>query len=350
MQLGYYFFKYWVSLGLFCYYEKIKVVGLENVPLNKPVLLLSNHQNALIDVLLIATHCGLRPWFLTRADVFRNGFLRRLFGFLQMIPIYRIKDGKTSLSKNAAIFDQCGQLLIRDQAILLFPEANHNLERRVRPLSKGFTRIIFNALDKEQRLDLQLVTIGQNYQSATEFPDRTAIYIGKPIAIRGELQKMSLDTTRSIKDTVAENLKKLTTHIDDRENYARIAKNLDAFGVDYTKPVEVNAIIQKMPSIVPTSRATSFYGVKKILIYLINLPMVFLWKVFLKPRVPEEEFMTTFRFGFAMLCYPMAYLVLFVVLSYAFEWKTACLSILGHAALNLLLVKLPTATSSVQKR
>ena len=163
-QMGYYFFKGWVSLGLFCYYKRIRVHGLESVPRDKPVLFLSNHQNALMDILLIATRCNRKPWYLTRADVFKSRLFSPLFRFLQMLPVYRIRDGRESLSKNSAIFERCAHLLLANQAILLFPEANHSLLRRVRPLSKGFTRILDNALRKNSRLDIQLVPIGQNYQ------------------------------------------------------------------------------------------------------------------------------------------------------------------------------------------
>ena len=349
-RLGYIFIKYWISFGLFCYYEKIKVVGLGNVPTDKPVLFLSNHQSALMDVLLIATRCNRKPWFLTRADVFTTPILKWLFEFLQMLPIYRIRDGKDSLFKNLAIFNRCGQLMTANEAILLFPEANHHLERRVRPLSKGFTRIIFNALDKDPTLDIQLVPVGQNYQDATAFPDRAALYFGKPIAVQQLLQTETRDSVQKIKETVADRLKHLTTHIADRDSYGAIVKRLDALGADYTNPVEMNSLLLKLPLGENALNGNPPNRLKKWLVYLINLPMVLLWRIFAKPRVPEDEFMGTFRFGFILLCYPFFYVILFLVLSYAFEWRTACLSVVGHAALNMFLVKWPTITSSGQRK
>ncbi|HZJ21288.1 MAG TPA: 1-acyl-sn-glycerol-3-phosphate acyltransferase, partial [Pricia sp.] len=71
-NLGYRLLKLWIKAGLYLYYGKIKISGLENVPRNEPVLFLPNHQGALMDVLLIVTDCHRKPFFLTRSDVFKR--------------------------------------------------------------------------------------------------------------------------------------------------------------------------------------------------------------------------------------------------------------------------------------
>lgn len=349
-QLFYTIVKYWISFGLFCYFERIKVVGSSIVPQDKPVLFLSNHQSALIDVLLIATRSTRKPWFLTRADVFTNSMLRTIFDFLQMIPIYRIKDGKDALAKNAAIFDQCGRLLGNHEALMLFPEANHNLARRVRPLSKGFTRIIFDALEKNPNLDLQLVPVGQNYRNAIAFPDSTALYFGKAIPVQELLEDEPHESIRIIKDTVAACIKQLTTDIEDSENYEDIAKRLHELGADYLNPIETNKLIANQSLQNRVVKPSSLARIKKFLLYLNNLPLALLWRLVVKPRVPEPEFLPTYRFGFMMLGFPLGYLAVFISLTQTHEWKTACLCILGHAVFNLILVKLPSVTSSDRRR
>ena len=62
----------YLKLGLFFYFKKMHVVGTKNIPKSKPVLFLSNHQNALLDALIIATKCGRFSYFLTRASVFKK--------------------------------------------------------------------------------------------------------------------------------------------------------------------------------------------------------------------------------------------------------------------------------------
>lgn len=347
-KLGYYFFKYWVKLGLFFYFKKVRVVGVENIPLDKPILFLSNHQNALLDVLLIAIQRNLKPWYLTRSDVFKSKLFSPLFYFLQMLPIYRIRDGKDTLSKNKAIFNRCGELLNDNEMLLIFPEANHNLKRRVRPLSKGFTRIIFTALEQNPYLDLQLIPIGQNYVNAACFPDSAALHFGKGISVQELLTDNAHTTTLNLKFAVLNELKQLTTHIENDATYDTIVEALEDLGADFLNPVKVNAQIPKLKTN-KGEKTKSKFNLTKALFVMLNLPIILIWRVFIKPKVPELEFMSTFRFVYSMLAYPIFYTLLILILTNTYNIKTACLIVIGHAALNLLFVKIGF-TSSAQKR
>ena len=237
----------WVKASLHLYFGKIKIHGLENIPKDAPVLFLPNHQNALLDVLLIAVDCNRKPYFLTRSDVFNGKILHAIFDFLQMIPIYRMRDGRESLKNNQAVFDYCSELLMKKEAILMFPEANHNLKRRVRPLSKGFTRILFNTMVKGSDADIQIVPVGINYRDAESFPDKVALFFGAPISVNGmydpEDEKGSVD---SIKEAVSSRLENLTTHIADEANYEEIAGQLNSLQVDYLRPKVVNKAISEL--------------------------------------------------------------------------------------------------------
>lgn len=350
--MGYYFFKYWISIGLFCYYRSIKAVGFANIPRNGPVIFLSNHQNALMDVLLIATRCGRKPWFLARSDIFKSPIFRPLFRFLQMMPIYRMRDGKKALDKNQDIFDQCGQLLNGGEVLLVFPEANHSLKRRVRPLSKGFTRIVFNAIHKNTRLDLQLVPLGQNYRNPMEAGDSAAIQFGAPIAVQPRLRDDRKKTALLLKSQVGSALQKLTTHISDESNYEAILSALERRSVDFLSPNDVNDAIGSLRMEEQGNAHSGFSKTSfaKVFFYMFNFPMALVWRTLVRPTVPEDEFMATFRFVFAMLVYPLFYLSVFVMVASLLEWKTACLIIILHAALNLLFVKVFGITSYGRKR
>lgn len=300
-----------------------------------------------MDILLIATRCKRKPWYLTRSDVFENQVFKPLFEFLQMLPVYRLRDGKNNLSKNRAIFERCGQLLYDGEAILLFPEANHSLKRRVRPLSKGFTRIIEAAWANGTKLDLQLVPIGQNYQNPTKAGDSAALYFGKAISIQ-EFKDLK-DFTSQIKQTVFDELRSLTTHIEE-ENYEATLTKLESSNVDFTRPELIKEQLARnkfdhKPNLGAKGRRVT----RRFLFLWINLPFIFLWRLLIRPKVPEPEFIATFRFGFILLAYPLTYSLCFVTLNYFYDIKTACLFILGHAAVNLILVKLGITSSDQRK-
>ncbi|MEP3211367.1 MAG: lysophospholipid acyltransferase family protein [Maribacter sp.] len=314
--------KIWMKTNLHLYYGKIKVSGLENVPKDKPVLFLPNHQSALLDVLLIAVDCNRKPWFLTRSDVFKSKTLISIFNFFQMIPIYRIRDGRESLKNNQAVFDRCSELLVHKQAILMFPEANHNLKRRVRPLSKGFTRILFNTLNVAPNTDIHLVPVGINYRDAVRFPDKVALYFDTPIAVKDMYNPMKeRESIDRIKDAVSSRLKKLTSHIEDENSYEETVNRLDVIGVDYLNPVQVNeAIANGAITEVVTNRQSAFLSeLGQSLFWLLNFPIVLFWRTFVKPKVWEPEFMGTLRFAFALLTYPIYYAILFTIV--ALSWN-----------------------------
>ena len=342
-KIGYLFFRVWLHSAIRCYFTKIKVEGLPQVPSPKSIMFLANHQNALLDALLIATHCKRKPYFLTRSDVFRTTALKMLFEFLRMIPVYRIRDGKDSLKGNVAIFERCSDLLQKGEAILVFPEGNHSLKRRVRPLSKGFTRILFLALKKTPSLDVGIIPIGVNYANAAKFPDKAALFYGKEIRVQDFFDKEDISGSASrLKEEVSSQLKKLTTHIEQEARYDDIVQKLEGCDVDYLNPKAVNLVLEK--GVMSRSKAKEKVSVIKSLLKglftVLNFPMIFLWSQFIKPKVTALEFMSTARFMFALLIYPLQCLILLFGLLTFLNWPEALIICSTYLILNIILVKL----------
>jgi len=344
-NIGYQLIRSWVKFSLHFYFKKIEIHGLENVPKNKAILFLPNHQNALIDALLIAVGTGRKPYFLVRSDVFSKPFLKKVFNFLRMLPIYRIRDGRSSLKNNEAIFNTCASLLCNKEAVLAFPEASHSLIRKVRPLSKGFTRIIFTALLKNPNLDLVIIPVGVNYEEAVSFPDKAALFFGKPIEIQEWYNSENLnESVTKIKDLVSNQLKKITTHINDDESYNTIIKKIEVDNLSYLDPIKVNAAIKlynlkegiKLTATNTKRRKGFFY----YLFVLLNFPIVFLWKKVLVSKLPEKEFTATFRFALALLMYPFFFMPLFLILSICFSWGISSLVVFAIIIYDYLYVKL----------
>ncbi|WP_158973750.1 lysophospholipid acyltransferase family protein [Cellulophaga sp. L1A9] len=344
-KIGYAFVRFFIRILLWFYFKKITHQGLGNIPKNKPVIFLPNHQNAFLDTILIGTQCRRSPYFLTRADVFKNVVLKSIFSFFKMIPIYRMRDGISSLANNQKTFDFCANLLSRNEALVIFPEANHNLQRRVRPLSKGFIRIILNALEAYPEMDIQLVPVGLNYQSAEDFPDSASVYYGVPISVNQFFNPQDKTASiQEIKRQVFKSLTTLTTHIDDDVRYKFTIQKLDAFGADYTKPKEINekiaylSSISKLPETI--TEANSFDVLKKWVFMGVNFPVLILWNLFLKTKIKEIEFLSTFRFAYSVIIFPIYYgLIIFGVYLFTQEITAALLVALGAFIYNLIYTK-----------
>jgi glycerol-3-phosphate O-acyltransferase / dihydroxyacetone phosphate acyltransferase len=226
---GYIFYSYiWVSfniwLGYFYRFNKRKHTrGLENVPLDKPVIFCSNHPNAFMDAIMAGSALNRRTWFLARSDVFRKKWLANFLSFIGIIPIYRLLEGAENLQKNDETFDKCAELLEQKKAIIIFSEGLCIQERRLRKLKKGTARIAFGSEEKNNfNLGLMIVPVGVNY-SATPWKFRSPLYIeyGEPFEVAQYKELYQQDKPRAMNvftRDLEERMKKLLMVIESREN------------------------------------------------------------------------------------------------------------------------------------
>lgn len=212
-----------VKYGLYFYYKKMIITGREKVPKNKPLLLLPNHQNSFMDAFLVVTKVKSITYFLTRAKAFEKPLLGKFLRSINLLPVYRVRDGLSSVTKNNAIFEECIRYLNRNDAILIFPEANHDLKRRIRPLSKGFTRIAFDAeIQSDWEMDLQVIPVGVNYTEHRRSRNIVRVNFGDPIPM-GEFKELYEENERAaaneLKNQVSTQMKKLVMHVTNLNHY-----------------------------------------------------------------------------------------------------------------------------------
>lgn len=160
-KLFYYFTKYIIWIITNCYFRKIRIYGLENIPKNGGVLFSPNHQGAFMDPLLIGCNIDRPVTSLTRSDIF-GGPMQWFMDALKMLPVYRIRNGYTNLKKNEAIFNRCKKLLSDNQSIMMFSEAGHHNEFFLKPLSKGSSRLAYEAQENSDN-PIYIVPVGINY-------------------------------------------------------------------------------------------------------------------------------------------------------------------------------------------
>lgn len=170
-------------LGLRLFYAGITVEGQEHVPKEGPVILASNHNNAVLDALILGFFSGgRRPGFLTRADVFKRPLLRKFFTALRMIPVYRVRDNVDIKTANNATFDQVAQWLAKGQSAIIFPEGDKGHDFHLLPLKKGTARMAFHALP-DLTQDLYIVPAGITYEQLHTVRKRVIIRYGEPIRV-----------------------------------------------------------------------------------------------------------------------------------------------------------------------
>lgn len=336
-------FKSYLGLGLFFYYKTIKVRNAENIPRDQAVLILSNHQNALLDALLIATKSPRFVYFLTRASVFKKPLVKRFLSTLQMLPVYRVRDGWNNLPKNAQIFETCSRLLSRKQAVVVFPEGSHNLKRTVRPLSKGFTRIVFKTLHDHPDLKLQLLPVGLNFQNATGFKDSVCINFGTPFLANDYLDANLHKATLRLKETVQIQISQLTTHIP-TDHYDTVLESLQQHQVDFLEPEIVNAHIKNGGVTSPETKGKPHrhvisFVLKQLMIVLLMGPYL-VWRCYVQPKIVEREFTGTFRFAVALTLVPLWILFLGGLVAGFIGWPFGLGFVIMVLLLQILTVKI----------
>lgn len=141
------------------------------------------HSNALMDPLVSGVYTPRVLHFLVRADVFKKPLIAKLWASMNMMPIYRLRDGRDAMSKNAAIFERCYQVLRSGKTLEIFPEGGHSAKHKLEPLKKGAARIALGALDGMTREnDIQIVPVGLNYGSDKAFRTHLSVNYGPPLS------------------------------------------------------------------------------------------------------------------------------------------------------------------------
>ncbi len=223
-SLGYWCLKQYVSFFDWFIHKKIIVTGREKIPDNKPIIFAPNHQNALSDPLAILLYTRFQPVWLARADIFKSKFISALLRFMKIMPVYRLRDGKENLSKNDKTFADSIKVLENNFALALFPEAAHSGKRQMLPHKKAVPRIAFMAEEKTGfNLDIQIIPTGIYYSHYWKFDRNVVVNFGDPVAVKDYRQTFQENPNAAVlelKDKIYEALLPLVIDFRSKEYYS----------------------------------------------------------------------------------------------------------------------------------
>ena len=205
------------------YYKRVEVVGRKNIPYGSPIIFTPNHQNALMDALIVLDTARLNPVFMARADIFKKKILKKILTSFKMLPAYRMRDGAEELSKNDETFTICLDILRDCYSVCLMPEGNHGDKRRLRPLVKGTFRIAFRAHEEfGAKNPVKIVPVGIDFENYQKIQQDLLIVYGKPIEVEEYIvayRENPAKAMNTIKERLSEELKKVIIHIENTEHY-----------------------------------------------------------------------------------------------------------------------------------
>jgi 1-acyl-sn-glycerol-3-phosphate acyltransferase len=205
------------------FYRKVIVLGRENINPDNHLIFAPNHQNALMDALAVLFTQKGQLVFLARADIYKRKAVASLLYFLKMLPVYRMRDGFSSLKGNDEIFDKTVDVLRNKNGLVVLPEGNHEGIRRLRQLKKGICRIAFQA-DEASGFDLKIkiIPVGLEYTNYQRYRQVLTVVYGKPIEVSEfhELYKMSPEIAlNDLRSKLSYEMRRIMVHIDSDEDY-----------------------------------------------------------------------------------------------------------------------------------
>jgi glycerol-3-phosphate O-acyltransferase / dihydroxyacetone phosphate acyltransferase len=184
-------FKVLAGVALRLFFRRIEIEGLEQVPATGPLLLLSNHTNALVDPLLPLIALRRRVTLTAKNVLARNPLLRVLGKGLGAVFFHRSEDAGKGADprENVRSLRQCRQILADGGAIIVFPEGMSHSDLTMRRFHTGFARMAIDFVHKDGNPGrLHLVPVGLLYTSKDRFRSDVWLRFGAPLDVGGWLE------------------------------------------------------------------------------------------------------------------------------------------------------------------
>jgi 1-acyl-sn-glycerol-3-phosphate acyltransferase len=205
------------------FYRRIDVAGLEHVPEGTPLIVAANHQNGLVDpMLLLATvPRPLRP--LAKAGLFRHPLVAPFLRLARALPVHRRQDAGGDMAGNAATFRAVGDALGRDAAILIFPEGVSQPEPTLMTLRTGAARLLLEA-EAGGAPPVTLLPVGLVLTEPARFrAGHALVLVGAPVATADCVALHRRDpvaAVRALTDRLAAALRRQIVEAEDRDTLA----------------------------------------------------------------------------------------------------------------------------------
>ncbi len=230
----------YVKSVFFQFYGKVEVTGQEHIPRGEPVIFAPNHQNALMDALIVLFKVPQDMVFLARADIFNTPFMVWLLNGMKILPVFRQRDGATELGKNEEIFDISVDLLKHRHYMCIMPEGNHGHQHKLRPFGKGIFRIAFAAQEEHRdKPFVKIVPVGIDLGDYVKQNASVLLNFGKPIEISDYWAQYEENVPRTLNVVKKQLIEKMGPHMIDiqSEEYYEVIMDLRAIFNDSMREI-----------------------------------------------------------------------------------------------------------------
>jgi 1-acyl-sn-glycerol-3-phosphate acyltransferase len=202
------------------FYRRIDVSGLEHMPAQGPLIVAANHQNGLIDPMLLLAELPRRLQPLAKTGLFRHPIIAPFLRLAGALPVHRRQDAGGDMAGNARMFRAVAEALARRQAILIFPEGVSQPEPTLMTLRTGAARLLLEA-EQAGAPAVTLLPVGLVLTEPGRFrAGRALVLIGAPVATADCVALHRTDpvaAVRTLTDRLATALRRQIVEAEDRE-------------------------------------------------------------------------------------------------------------------------------------
>jgi len=179
----------WVNgIALHWFYRDIRVTGRSRIPPSAPLLIAVNHQNALVDSLIVGWVVPRRIVMTAKATLVNNPLIALMFRILGVVPLRRVSDearesngSPVDRSRNTGAFEEILNLLGSGGAVLIFPEGKSHNEAGLEPLKTGLARLALQARDKRSIKGVTILPLGLVFEDKGVPGTIAGVHVGEPI-------------------------------------------------------------------------------------------------------------------------------------------------------------------------
>jgi 1-acyl-sn-glycerol-3-phosphate acyltransferase len=175
----------WLSgIGLHWFYSDIRIAGSNRIPLQGPILVAMNHQNALVDAMLALEIVPRNLRITAKATLGDSRAGAALMKAADIIPLSRTSDSVAPPDpiRNRHSFEAIIEELRVGGAVLVFPEGRSHNDRELAPLKTGLARAALRAREARVR-GIRIIPIGTTFAEKAEPDTIVIVQVGEPILI-----------------------------------------------------------------------------------------------------------------------------------------------------------------------
>jgi glycerol-3-phosphate O-acyltransferase / dihydroxyacetone phosphate acyltransferase len=217
---GYAFVRALSRLLLGVFYERVEIVGEQNVPPKGPLVVAANHHNSIVDAMILMTAFRRPLRVLANAPLFRHFLIGPFLRLVGALPVHRRQEAGDDPQKNADLFAATTAALRAGEAIALFPEGRTQPEPALQTVRTGAARMLLAAEAAGAR-GVTLLPVGLVFDEPGTFRNgRALVIVGSPVetsGLAGRDPETDPAAARALTDRLTEALRAQIVETDDRQ-------------------------------------------------------------------------------------------------------------------------------------